>query len=206
MGLGGYLGAQSEAYVRNIPGYQGHVMLIRYNSEAYASTLSSTRSTVLSSPHETYSLLISTLSALRLPSSLLNQLLEHLASNTDLTTTFLMTFHHNLAPTPPAPSAAYMSAVTIALGYFCGGFVPLLPYLFVAHVGAAFRASVALMVVALFVFGWVKQSLVGDDGGGKKVARCVRSGLQMVVMGGLAAGAAIVCVRALSGLEGEAVR
>lgn len=115
-----------------------------------------------------------------------------------------MTFHHNLPPTPPAPSAAYMSALTIALGYFCGGFVPLLPYLFVAQVGAAFRASVALMVVALFVFGWVKQRLVGD-GEEKRVAKCVRSGLQMVVMGGLAAGAAIVCVKALSGPEGEGV-
>lgn len=80
--------------------------------------------------------------------------------------------------------------------------MPLVPYLFVAQVGAAFRASVALMVVALFVFGWVKQSLVGD-GEEKRVAKCVRSGLQMVVMGGLAAGAAIVCVRALSGPEGE---
>lgn len=97
-----------------------------------------------------------------------------------------------------------MSALTIALGYFCGGFVPLLPYLFVAQVGAAFRASVALMVVALFVFGWVKQSMVGD-GDERSLKRRVRSGLQMVVMGGLAAGAAIVCVRALSGPEGEGV-
>lgn len=172
------------------------------NSEAYISTLTSTRATVLSSPHETYSLLISTLATLRLPHSLLSQLLEHLASDADLTTTFLMTFHHNLPPTPPAPSAAYMSGLTIALGYFVGGFVPLLPYLFVAQVGAAFHASVVLMAIALFVFGWTKQSMVAE-GEEKRISKCIRSGFQMVVMGGLAACAAIVCVRALSGSGSE---
>jgi len=111
-----------------------------------------------------------------------------------------MTFHHNLPPTAPSASAAYMSGLTISLGYFCGGFVPLLPYLFFAHIGQAFRASVMVMVVALFVFGWGKQRLVDEE---RSLASCVRSGVQMVVMGGMAAGAAIACVKTLSGVGGE---
>jgi VIT1/CCC1 family predicted Fe2+/Mn2+ transporter len=91
-----------------------------------------------------------------------------------------------------------MSGLTISLGYFCGGAVPLLPYLFFAQVGEAFRASVAVMVVALFAFGWVKERVVDGE---RSVVTCIRSGVQMVVMGGLAAGAAMVCVRVLSGGE-----
>jgi len=111
-----------------------------------------------------------------------------------------MTFHHNLPPSAPSPSAAYMSGLTISIGYFCGGFVPLLPYLFYEHIGQAFTASVGVMIVALFLFGWGKQRLVDDE---RSMAKCVRSGLQMVVMGGLAAAAAMTCVRLLSGASGE---
>ena len=57
-----------------------------------------------------------------------------------------------------------------------------------------------VMVVALFVFGWGKQRMVDEE---RSLASCVRSGVQMVVMGGLAAGASIACVQTLSGVGGE---
>lgn len=75
--------------------------------------------------------------------------------------------------------------------------MPLLPYLWFAQVGEAFRASIAVMVIALFAFGWGKQRLLEDEGSMRK---CVRSGIQMVVMGGLAAAAAMLCVKSLSGM------
>lgn len=78
--------------------------------------------------------------------------------------------------------------------------MPLLPYLWFEQVGEAFRASIVVMVIALFVFGWGKQRLLEDEGSMRK---CVRSGCQMIVMGGLAAAAAMLCVKSLNGMSVE---
>jgi len=111
---------------------------------------------------------------------------------------FLMRFHHQLPP--PAANRAFVSAATIAMGYFVGGFVPLLPYFCVkrGEVLLALWISIGVMVVALFVFGWVKTGVVGGWRGRENVWRCVRGALQMVVVGGVAAGAAVGLVRAIN--------
>lgn len=108
---------------------------------------------------------------------------------------FLMRFHARLAEADYAPSRAYVSGLTISAGYFFGGLVPLLPYLFFASVQEAFAGSVVVMVVALFVFGWVKTALVGE----RERWVCGKNGVQMVLMGGVAAGAAMLSVKGLSG-------
>lgn len=103
----------------------------------------------------------------------------------------------------PGASRPLTSALTIATGYFVGGLVPLLPYLFVAEVMVGLWISVAVMAVALFSFGYVKTCIVtGWEGG-----RCVRMGLfggaQMVVVGGAAAGAAMGLVKLFDALGGR---
>ncbi|KAI9690552.1 MAG: hypothetical protein M1822_009515 [Bathelium mastoideum] len=94
-------------------------------------------------------------------------------------------------------SRAWTSAGTIAGGYLVGGLMPLLPYAVIPaeEIVRAFWCSVALMVVALFVFGAGKTVLVGGVEG-REVQRWVGGGVQMVVLGGMAAGAAMVSVRA----------
>jgi VIT1/CCC1 family predicted Fe2+/Mn2+ transporter len=94
--------------------------------------------------------------------------------------------------------------VTIALAYFLGGLIPLLPYLCVGEneVLLGLYISIAVMAVALFSFGYVKTCIVtGWEG-----ARCVRMGLfggvQMMVVGGAAAGAAMGLVKAFDGMGG----
>lgn len=79
--------------------------------------------------------------------------------------------------------------------------MPLLPYLFVSDVGTGLKWSLAVMAVALFVFGWVKTGVVSGWRGRQKVAACAKGGVVMVVVGGLAAGAAMGLVRLL-GKEG----
>lgn len=106
-----------------------------------------------------------------------------------------MNFHHTLPE--PSGSRAFICALTIALGYFVGGFVPLLPYFFVGPHEAflALRWSIATMVVALFVFGYVKTCYVAGWRGARNMRRGAIGGVQMVLVGGVAAGSAMGLVK-----------
>lgn len=88
----------------------------------------------------------------------------------------------------PADGRQFTSALTIGLAYFLGGFVPLVPYFFCHHVGTGLMVSVIVMLITLFIFGYVKTvvSLGPDCGTWKRVLE----GLQMVAIGSVAAGSA----------------
>jgi VIT1/CCC1 family predicted Fe2+/Mn2+ transporter len=88
----------------------------------------------------------------------------------------------------PAEGREFTSALTIGISYFLGGFVPLFPYFFTTVVKTGLLVSVIVMLVTLFIFGYIKTSIsLGDDcGKGKKISE----GLQMVAIGSIAAGAA----------------
>lgn len=101
---------------------------------------------------------------------------------------FMMRFELGLER--PDPKRALSSAATIAGAYIAGGFIPLSPYMIVKTTGQAFWWSVAVTLLALAVFGYVKGRFTG--------AKPLRSGLQTVVIGGLAAGAAYVIAKAIS--------
>lgn len=101
---------------------------------------------------------------------------------------FMMRFELGLEA--PDPKRALRSALTIAGSYVVGGLVPLVPYMAAATVGEALGISVALTLIALFIFGYVKGRFTG--------ARPFRSALQTVLIGGLAAAAAFAIARAIS--------
>src|ERR1700723_3994904 len=101
---------------------------------------------------------------------------------------FMMRFELGLEE--PQRNRASRSAITIALSYVVGGLVPLVPYMVGRSLPSALTASVAITLVALLVFGGVKGRLTG--------AGTVRSAVQTVVIGGLAAGAAYLLARLLS--------
>jgi predicted membrane protein (TIGR00267 family) len=82
----------------------------------------------------------------------------------------------------PDPSRAPKSAATIAVSYFIGGLIPLLPYMLVTDMKTALQYSVAFTGVALVIFGAVKGKLTG--------ANVAKSAFQTLLVGGLAAGAA----------------
>jgi VIT1/CCC1 family predicted Fe2+/Mn2+ transporter len=93
---------------------------------------------------------------------------------------FMMRFE--LGFEEPDPKRALNSAVTIAISYILGGLVPLAPYIVVADVYQALSVSIAVTLVALFIFGFVKGKLTG--------IHPLRGGLQTVMIGGLASAAA----------------
>lgn len=71
-----------------------------------------------------------------------------------------------------------------------GGLVPLVLYMAAATVREALGISIALTLLALFVFGYVKGRFTG--------ARPFRSALQTALIGGLAAAAAFGIAHAIS--------
>lgn len=88
----------------------------------------------------------------------------------------------------PAEGREITSALTIGTGYFLGGFVPLVPYFFCDVVRTGLIVSVIVMVVTLFIFGYVKTIVsLGEDCG---THRKVLEGFQMVAIGSVAAGSA----------------
>ena len=87
-------------------------------------------------------------------------MIARLESTPTLMVDFIMRFRHQMTAAEFAPSRAYVSAITIGLGYFMGGFIPLVPYFFLTTVADAFIVSILLMVVALFVFGCLKTVIV----------------------------------------------
>lgn len=101
---------------------------------------------------------------------------------------FMMRFE--LGFEEPDPLRARNSAITIAAAYIVGGLVPLAPYMAMGTLQGALRLSVAVTLVALFVFGYVKGKLTGITP--------LRGGLQTVVIGGLASAAAYGLAKLIS--------
>lgn len=93
------------------------------------------------------------------------------------------------------------------MGYFVGGFVPLLPYFFVGSsesgILTALAWSVGTMFVALFTFGYSKTCFVQGWRGKHNVWKGVKGGCQMSLIGSLAAGVAMGLVRGFNGLAGQ---
>lgn len=89
----------------------------------------------------------------------------------------------------------YTSGLSISLGYVVGGIIPLIPYFFLAEVGAALQWSIGLCLLALYLFGFGKCWFFKGEGTTWK--RCVYEGMQMMILGGCAAASAIVCVELL---------
>jgi len=101
---------------------------------------------------------------------------------------FMMRFELGLEE--PASNRAHRSALTIAFSYIAGGLVPLLPYMFVDDASSALRLSVLITLIALGLFGGLKGKLVGTG--------ALRSALQTLSIGGVAAAAAYLLARLLN--------
>ncbi|KAK4183053.1 VIT family-domain-containing protein [Podospora australis] len=175
MGLGGYLGARSEA-------------------DSYKETQSLLTTQLLSSPNALQSALTEALAPLHLSESVLSQVTTLRRDNEEETVNFILKLQDNFSS--PRPTAeVFLSALTIAAGYFFGGLLPLIPYFVVKKLTTALYVSVGVMAVALFLFGYVKTAAVVGFGTGERRGKCFVGGAQMVVVGGMAAGAAMGLVK-----------
>ncbi|KAK0386802.1 hypothetical protein NLU13_6638 [Sarocladium strictum] len=94
------------------------------------------------------------------------------------------------------PVRPVVSGLAISAGYVFGGIIPLIPYFFAPTVGVGLRWSIALCLLALYLFGSGKCWLLSPQGA-SNWKECVFKGLQMLILGGLAAAAAVACVKLL---------
>ncbi|KAL1889597.1 hypothetical protein Sste5346_008846 [Sporothrix stenoceras] len=129
-----------------------------------------------------------------------------------------MVVAHIKAHPPPADPEddddGYVSPIvtglSVAFGYIIGGILPLWPYFFVVHVGDGLRWSVAVCIVALFLFGFLQVFYREGSGNGnaanaststpaRRLWKSTLGGLQMVTFCGIAVLAAGLCVYVFEG-------
>lgn len=91
----------------------------------------------------------------------------------------------------PLDNRATRSAITIGFSYIVGGIIPLSPYFFIANSQMALYYSIGITLICLFVFGYFKSKVTGQPP--------VSGALKVVVIGALAAAAAFLVARMVTG-------
>ncbi len=167
MGLGGFLAAKSE-------------------SEYYVSQVASERANFKKDPEALDLEVMDILSSYDISEQTIGSFVSDLEKSPASMIDFIIRFGKGLEE--PAEGRQFTSALTIGLSYFFGGFVPLLPYFFTDLVHTGLLISLLVMVVTLFIFGYIKT--VVSIGPESSTSSRVYSGFQMVLVGGAAAGAA----------------
>ena len=122
----------------------------------------------------------------------LDQVTAAIASDEKRWVDFMMRFELGLER--PDPRRAPIRAFTIAISYIAGGLIPLMPYILGLDLHRALNFSVVFTGIALAVFGAIKGRLTGIS--------MMKSAMQTVLVGGLAAGAAFY-LASLFGQQGH---
>ena len=169
MGLGGYLAGRSDA-------------------EHYASERRREQQEVKEKPGAEVAEVAAIFQSYGLSPEESAPVVRALTQSPDAWVDFMMRFELGLEK--PEPGRAARSAFTIAGSYVAGGMIPLTPYLVLSSAREALVFSAMVTLVALGVFGYVKGHFTG--------ARPLRSSLQTVLIGSLAAAAAFLIARAIS--------
>jgi vacuolar iron transporter family protein len=115
-------------------------------------------------------------------------IVESISSEREKWVDFMM--HYELGLDKSDPARARNSAFTIAASYIMGGLIPLSPYIIFHQINVSLLFSIALTLVALFIFGYIKARFTGINS--------IRGALQTILVGGLAAGAAFFIARLIS--------
>ena len=169
MGLGGYLAAKTD-------------------SEHYAAELDREYRETVELPDVEVEEVAKVFREYGLSEQQMQPVVTAITSNQKRWVDFMMRFELGLEA--PDPSRAARSAGTIAASYIMGGLVPLAPYILMRQVISALWVSIAVTLLALFVFGSIKGHYTG--------VKPLRGGLQTVLVGGLAAAAAFFIARLFS--------
>lgn len=170
MGLGGYLASKSQTEHFDRERERERIEVIETPEAEAAEVLAALRGWGLTDPEA-------------------HPVLTALRRQPESWVDFMMRFELGLER--PDPRRALTSALTIGGAYVVGGFVPLVPYMFASRASVGLLVSCAVTLVALFSFGYAKGRFTR--------VRAIQSGLQTVLVGGLAAAAAFTLARLISG-------
>jgi len=169
MGLGGFLAARGDA-------------------EHYASERRREEQEVVDKPDAEVAEVAEVFTTYGLSPEDSTKIAETLRTRPEAWVDFMMRFE--LGVEKPEPKRALTSALTIAGAYIVGGFFPLAPYILVSSAQTALLVSVVVTLMALLVFGYIKGQFTGTQP--------IRSAVQTMLIGGIAAAAAFAIARAIS--------
>jgi vacuolar iron transporter family protein len=169
MGLGGYLAAKTDI-------------------EHFDAEVARELREIAEVPHREVAEVESVMRSFGLEGEPLERVVAAITADRDRWVEFMVRFE--LGIERPVPRRAFTSAFTIGGAYIVGGLVPLVPYMLVPAVPDAMVWSVISTGVALLAFGAIKGRFTGMN--------LVRSAIQTLVVGGLAAGAAFGLAHAFS--------
>ena len=169
MGLGGYLAARTDA-------------------EHYASEHAREDLETVTMPAQERTEVATIFAGYGLSGSTLDAVVDAISHDRRSWIDFMMRFELGLEA--PDVKRAPRSAVTIGLSYLVGGIIPLAPYMLVGDVGRALLISIIVTLIALFGFGTLKGRMTGTP--------ALRSGLQSLLIGGIAAGVAFSLARLIA--------
>ncbi|CAG8541131.1 11049_t:CDS:2 [Ambispora leptoticha] len=169
MGLGGFLAAKSEA-------------------DHYATERVREENEVRDCVEEEIDEVVEILEPYGLDRASLTPLIDKLVANPEKFVDFMMKFELNLEK--PDPHRSWVSALTIGLSYFFGGFIPLIPYMLVDSAMTGLYISVAVTFFALLFFGFIKSFFMSPK-------NTISGAVNTAMVGMLAAAAAFGLVKVI---------
>ncbi|KAI1816173.1 Ccc1 family [Poronia punctata] len=215
MGIGGYLAARGEQRQDAAQSECRSGTRARSSDDGGEGALAGPSSMAAATPASRDSEVDNYLAPLRLPSDLLQSIVAHIESSPEVSKLVHESIYARGEPEPqPTKTSPFLSGLSIALGYLLGGLLPLGPYFFVNRVSSGLICSFVICLSALFIFGFTKECVLlttpSSPGWGSTTAeRRIRrwdvirpglwEGVRMVVLGGIAAVAAVLCVRLFDG-------
>ncbi|MFA6921072.1 MAG: VIT1/CCC1 transporter family protein [Gallionella sp.] len=169
MGLGGFLAARGDA-------------------EHYARELLREQKEVQTTPDQEAAEIVEVFNTYGVSAEQSAPVVAALCADREAWVNFMMRFELGLER--PDPAGAIHSAATIACAYIAGGLIPIAPYFVASEVSAALPCSIAITLLALLAFGYIKGRYTGTAP--------IRSALQTLLIGGIAAAAAFALARAIA--------
>jgi predicted membrane protein (TIGR00267 family) len=169
MGLGGFLAGESE--------------MDHYNSE-----MKREYSEIETVPQLELKEVEDALIDMGVDPQLSGQVALQISKNKDQWVNFMMQTELQLAK--PIAHRARTSALTIALSYLVGGFIPLFPYIITNNHKTGFHLSCAVTIVALVIFGYFKSKVTGQS--------LLLGTIKVAAIGIVAATAAFLLAKAVS--------
>lgn len=170
MGLGGFLAGRTEA-------------------DHYSSELKREYEEVDRVPEQEKTEVMEVFADFGLSETLQRQIADEMARDKDKWVDFMMRYELGLEK--PEANRATQSAITIGLSYIVGGIIPLSPYFLVDNSQMALYYSCAITLICLFIFGYFKSKVTGQN--------AVVGAFKVVVIGALAAAAAFLVARQITG-------
>ncbi|MFC0514939.1 VIT1/CCC1 transporter family protein [Mucilaginibacter angelicae] len=170
MGLGGYLAGRTEV-------------------DHYRSELKREYDEVERLPEQEKAEVKKVFASFGLSARLQDQIADELAKDKKQWVDFMMRYELGLEE--PDANRATKSAVTIGISYIVGGIIPLSPYIIINEAQQALYYSCGVTLICLFVFGYFKSKMTGQP--------ALSGALKVVVIGALAAGAAFIMAKLITG-------